>query len=193
MSLSVSPASVSEDGGAQQIEVTAALDGAAGPEPTAVNVTVGRAGDSAASGTDYASVAGFVLTIPARQTTGTATFTLTPDDDEVAEGVEEITVHGTASGLTVDDATLTLNDDDQASASVSLSVDPASVSEDAGAVSVQVTAELDGAAGLEPTVVNVTVGRAGDSAASGTDYASVAGFVLTIPARNRRPGRRPSP
>ena len=183
VALSVSPASVSEDGGAQQIEVTAALDGAAGPEPTAVNVTVGRAGDSAVSGTDYTSVAGFVLTIPARQTTGTATFTLTPDDDEVAEGVEEITVHGTASGLTVDDVTLTLNDDDQASASVSLSVDPASVSEDAGAVSVQVTAELDGAAGLEPTTVNVTVGRSGDSAVSGTDYASVAGFVLTIPAR----------
>ena len=183
VSLSVDPASVSEDAGAVSVQVTAELDGAAGLEPTAVNVTVGRAGDSAASGTDYTSVAGFVLTIPARQTTGTATFTLTPDDDEVAEGVEEITVHGTASGLTVDDATLTLNDDDQASASVSLSVDPASVSEDAGAVSVQVTAELDGAAGLEPTAVNVTVGRSGDSAASGTDYASVAGFVLTIPAR----------
>ena len=183
VSLSVSPAAVPEDGGARQIEVTAALDGAAGPEPTAVNVTVGRAGDSAVSGADYASVAGFVLTIPARQTTGTATFTLTPDDDEVAEGVEEITVRGTASGLTVDDAALTLNDDDQASTSVSLSLDPASVSEDAASVWMQVTAELDGGAGLEPTAVNVTVGRSGDSAASGTDYTPVADFVLTIPAR----------
>ena len=181
VSLSVDPASVSEDAGSVSVQVTAELDGAARLEPTSVNVTVGRTGDSAASGTDYTSVAGFVLTIPGEQTTGTATFTLTPDDDEVAERVEEITVHGTASGLTVDDATLTLNDDDTASASVSLSVDPGSVSEDAGAVSVQVTAELDGAAGLEPTAVNVTVGRTGDSAASGTDYTSVADFVLTIP------------
>ena len=181
VSLSVDPASVSEDAGAVSVQVTAELDGAAGLEPTVVNVTVGRAGDSAASGTDYASVAGFVLTIPARQTTGTATFTLTPDDDEVAEGVEEITVHGTASGLTVDDVTLTLNDDDQASASVSLSVDPGSVSEDAGSVSVEVTAELNGAADEQPTAVNVTVGRAGDSAASGTDYPPVAGFAVTIP------------
>ena len=181
VSLSVDPASVSEDAGSVSVQVTAELDAAAGPEPTAVNVTVGRTGDSAVSGTDYTSVADFVLTIPGEQTTGTATFTLAPDDDEVAEGVKEITVHGTASGLTVDDATLTLNDDDQASTSVSLSVDPASVSEDAGSVSVQVTAELDGAAGPEPTAVNVTVGGAGDSAVSGTDYASVAGFVLTIP------------
>ena len=182
VSLSLDPGSVSEDAGSVSVEVTAELNGAAGTEPTAVNVTVGRAGDTAASGTDYTPVAGFAVTIPAGQTTGTASFTLRPTDDQVAEGPEEITVQGTASGFTVDDATLTLNDDDAASTSVSLSLDPGSVSEDAGSVSVEVTAELNGAAGTEPTAVNVTVGRTGDSAIAGTDYTPVAGFAVTIPA-----------
>ena len=178
--LSVSPASASEDGGAQQIAVTAALDGAARSAATAVNLTVGGAGDSAVSGTDYASVAGFVLTIEEGRTSGTATFTLTPEDDGIAEGDEAITVRGSASGLTVNDATLALNDDDTASTSVELSVSPASASEDGGAQQIEVTAALDGAARSAATAVNLTVGRAGDSAVSGTDYASVAGFVLTI-------------
>ena len=182
VSLSVSPASVSEDAGTVSLEVTAALNQQAGTEPTAVNVTVGRAGDTAASGTDYTPVAGFAVTIAAGQTTGTASFTLRPTDDQVAEGPEEITVQGTASGLTVDDATLTLNDDDAASTSVSLSLDPGSVSEDAGSVSVEVTAELNGAASSQPTTVNVTVGHNGDSAESGTDYTPVAGFAVTIAA-----------
>ena len=131
--LSVSPAVVSEDGGAQQIEVTAALDGAARSEATPVTVTVGAAGDAAASGTDYQAASDFVLTIPEGFVSGEATFTLTPVDDEIAEGDEAITVHGSASGLTVNGAELTLNDDDTASTSVSLSVSPASASEDGGA------------------------------------------------------------
>ena len=64
------------------------------------------------------------MTIPAGQTSGSARFTFRPTDDQVAEGPEEITVRGTASGLTVADATLTLNDDDQASSAVSLSLSP---------------------------------------------------------------------
>ena len=77
----MSPASASEDGGAQQIEVTAALAGAARTEATSVTVSVGAAGDSAASGTDYQAVADFVLTIAPEALTGEATFTLTPADD----------------------------------------------------------------------------------------------------------------
>ena len=183
--LSVSPGSVSEDGGAQQIAVTAALAGAARSEATSVTVSVGAAGDSAASGTDYQAVADFVLTIAPGALSGEATFTLTPVDDRVAEGDEAITVSGSASGLTVEPAALTLEDledDDEASTSVTLSVSPASVSEDGGAQQIAVTAALDGAARAEATSVTVSVGAAGDSAASGTDYQAVADIALTIPA-----------
>ena len=178
--LSVSPGSVSEDGGAQQIAVTAALDGAARLEATPVTVSVGAAGDAAASGTDYQAVSDFVLTIAPGALSGEATFTLTPEDDEIAEGDEAITVRGSAVGLAVEPAELTLEDDDEASSSVELSVSPGSVSEDGGAQQIEVTAALDGAARLEATPVTVSVGAAGDSAASGTDYQAVADFVLTI-------------
>ena len=123
--LSVSPASASEDGGAQQIAVTAALAGAARSAATSVTVSVGAAGDSAASGTDYQAVSDFVLTIAPEALSGEATFTLTPVDDGVAEGDEAITVSGSASGLSVEPAELTLEDDDEASTSVELSVSPA--------------------------------------------------------------------
>ena len=181
VTLSVSPASASEDGGAQQIAVTAALDGVARSAATPVTVSVGAAGDAAASGTDYQAVADFVLTIAPEALSGEATFTLTPEDDGIAEGDEAITVSGSASGLTVTDATLALNDDDTASTSVSLSVSPASASEDGGAQQIEVTAALAGAARAEATSVTVSVGAAGDSAASGTDYQAVPDFVLTIP------------
>ena len=170
--LSVSPASASEDGGAQQIEVTAALDGAARTEATSVTVSVGAAGDSAASGTDYQAVADFVLTIAPEALSGEATFTLTPEDDGIAEGDEAITVSGSASGLSVEPAELTLEDDDEASTSVDAVGEPGvriggrRRAADRG----------DGGAGRRArtaaTAVNLTVGRAGDSAVSGTDYAS---------------------
>ena len=145
-----------------------------------MTVSVGAAGDSAASGTDYQAVADFVLTIAPEALSGEATFTLTPEDDGIAEGDEAITVSGSASGLTVEPAELTLEDDDEASTSVELSVSPASASEDGGAQQIEVTAALAGAARTEATSVTVSVGAAGDSAASGTDYQAVADFVLTI-------------
>ena len=151
---------MSEDGGAQQIAVTAALDGAARSEATPVTVSVGAAGDSAASGTDYQAVS------DVRH--------LADAGGRRDEGDEAITVHGTASHRE-GGAELTLNDDDTASTSVSLSVSPASASEDGGAQQIEVTAALAGAARSEATAVTVSVGDAGDSAASGTDYQAVSG------------------
>ena len=62
---------VSEDGGAQQIAVTAALDGAARLEATPVTVSVGAAGDAANR------LPGGLrrLTIPEGSASGEATFT----------------------------------------------------------------------------------------------------------------------
>ena len=184
VSLSVNPASVSEDAGATVVTVTAALDGAVRPEATPVTVSVGAAGDAAALGTDYQAVSDFVLMIAPEALSGEASFTLTPEDDGVAEGDEAITVLGAAAGLTVDLAELTLEDDDTASSSVSLSVHPGSVSEDAGPTVFAVTAALDGAARPAATAVTVSVGAPGDTAASGTDYEAVPEITVTIPGGN---------
>ena len=95
--LGLNPASVTEGGGAQTITVTAALDGT--PRATATDVTVSRTGGTATSGTDYAAVSDFTITIPAASTSATGTFSFAPTDDTVAEGAETVILTGSATGL----------------------------------------------------------------------------------------------
>ena len=182
--LSVNLASVAEDAAGTSVTVTGTLDGAARTEATTVTVSVGAATDTATEGTDYTTVNDLTLTINAEQTSGTATFTLTPDNDTLGEGDEEISVTGTttATGLTVTGTEMTITDDDTASTEVELSVNLASVAEDAAGTSVTVTGTLDGAARTEATTVTVSVGAATDTATEGTDYAAVDNFTLTINA-----------
>ena len=180
VSLAVSLASVTEDAAATPITVTGTLDGAPRTEDTAVTVSV--VGDTATVGTDFTAVSDFGLTIRANARSGTATFTLTPIDDQYREGSETVTVTGTATAtsLTVEPATLTLADDDVASTRVSLAASPASVTEDAAATPITVTGTLDGAPRTEDTAVTVSV--VGDTATVGTDFTAVSDFGLTIRA-----------
>ena len=67
----------------------------------------------AVEGTGYAVVADLTLTIAAGDTSGTASFKLTPVDDAVDEPDESLTVTGSATGLTAGSATLTIGDDDE--------------------------------------------------------------------------------
>ena len=103
----------------------------------------------------------FTVTIGANATSGTGTFTLTPTQDLLVEGDETISVKGTATGLTVTGASLTLEDEETASTEVTLSVNPTSVGEADGATAVVVTAALDGAALGSATAVTVAVGARG--------------------------------
>ena len=192
--LSASPSSVSEGAGATAVTVTATFSNAGTyPTDTTVTVSVGDSADSATSGTDYAAVSDFTITIPADRTSGSAPFTLTPVDDTLVEGTEIVSVDGTATGLTVNGADVALTDDDSAPPTenqptespptIDLSASPSSVSEGTGATPVTVTATFSNA-GTYPTdtTVTVSVGDGADSATSGTDYAAVTDFTVTIPA-----------
>lgn len=181
VTLSLNPDSVSEGGGQRMVTVTGTLDEAASASPTSVSVSVENG--TAEGGTDFDTVTGFTLTIPARATSGTATFRLTPTDDSLEEGDETLTVSGTANGLDVESATLTITDNDEASTKVTLSLDPDSISEGAGQTTIRVTGTLDGAVRTSATSVSVSVG--GGTARAGTDYGTVPGFTLTIAANDR--------
>ena len=112
--LTVSIDEVEEGAGATSVTVTGMLNGAPRPSATRVTVSVGAPGDAATQGTDYVPVAQFPLTIDAGLTSGTATFTLTPADDDLDEEVEELTVAGTTTvpNLGVTRTTVTIADDD---------------------------------------------------------------------------------
>ena len=185
VTLSVNPSTLGEDAGAMSVMVTATASSAVAAN-TPVTVSIG--GGTATAGTDYtASVAELALDIPAGGTTGVGTFMLTPVDDTEIEGKETISISGSASGLTVNGTSLTLTDKEEVSAEwylgVKLRVEPGSVPEDGGARKVTVYGETSiwGVPLKDPRVVEVTVGKSGDSAVSGTDYKAVSKFNVTVP------------
>ena len=188
ITLTASPDSVTENGGAKTITVTAAVNGAtryAGART--VSVSVG--GGTAISGTDYTTVESFDITIGAGEDDASNTFTLTSENDVLAEGNETIDLTGTLSGITITPDEITITDDDAAPSGITLSVDtngaedgtPSTVAEDAGGTVVTVTATVNGETRyVEAKTVAVSV--ADGTAASPADYAAVSNFNITIAA-----------
>ena len=180
ITLTVDDNSVAEDDGATTITVTATVDGTS-RFTAATTVTVSVAGSGTASAVDFAAVANFDIEIPAADASATGTFTLTPTDDAFDETNETITVSGTSGSLTVNSATITLTDDDDAPTAITLTVDDNSVAEDDGATTITVTATVDGASRfVDATTVTVSVG--GSGTATAVDFGAVTDFDITIAA-----------
>ena len=112
VTLTVVPESVSEGANATTVTVTAGLNGGTRGDATPVAVTVGSG--TAESGTDFAAVAGFTISIPANTQSHTGTFSLGPTQDTVDEPDETVSVAGDVrcSGLTVTGSTIEIIDDD---------------------------------------------------------------------------------
>ena len=180
ITLTVDPARVPEDAGATTVTVTARTDGDTFADDRIVTVSIGAGGDAAVAGSDYERVAGFTITIAAGRISGDETFILTPIDDTVVEGDEDLTVAGTSPGLVVHGTAVTIVDDDHTE--ITLTADPERVPEEAGATTVTVTARTDGDTFADDRIVTVSIGAGGDSAVADTDYEPVSGFTITIVA-----------
>ncbi len=131
--LSLDTASIGEgDSQGAEVTVTAAYNTGAGApaEAVAVTVAVGSGDDPgikyATEGADYIAVDDFTITIPARRTSQTGTFDITPIQDTAEEGAETISVTGTttAAGLTVEGAEFTIVDDDISATIAGTAPDP---------------------------------------------------------------------
>ena len=176
VTLSVSPDAVSEGAGATPITVTASLNGGTREAATPVAVTVGSG--TATAGTDFETVTGFTITIPANSASHTGSFVLIPTQDTVDEPDETVEVNGTTTipGDAVTGAQVEIADDDAAS-TVTLSLSDTSIGEAGGVATV--TASLNHASS-EPTTVTVSV--APDTPATSSDYSLSVNKVLTIAA-----------
>ena len=186
ITLSVSPATVGEAGGAKMVRVTVTLVGSTFTEAKTVTLDVGADADSAEKGTDYTTVEQQSIKINAGAASGYVEFKLTPLDDTLHEGSETISLEGTLADetladVTVTDATITLTDDDATPSGITLSVSPATVGEGAGETEITVTASVNGTTRYT-NAKTVTVSVGGGSATSGTDYKAVSNFDITIPA-----------
>ena len=184
LTFSVADASVTEgDSGTASLTFTVTLSPGADMTTTVDWTTSKESGDTATPGTDYTAGSG-TLTFAAGETSKTVTVKVT--GDEIDEDNETLTVilsnaTGGAGLGTAKTATGTITDDDTASTTITLSAQPASVTENTQAITVKVTATLGGSTTLAmATTVSVTVG--GGSATPGTDYKAVSDFIVTIPA-----------
>ena len=178
--LSVSPGSVSENGGKRKVTVTAEVsEWGTSTSDLSYEVTVGKGGDSAVSGTDYKAVSKFSIIVKSGRRSGSNSFNLEPIGDTDWEGNETITIH--ASGTDgAQSTTLTLTDEGDRPYNgppITLSANPSKVSEADGATTVTVTATLPSAA-VANSQATVSVG--GGTATPGTDYAAVSDVTITV-------------
>ena len=156
VTLSLSPASLTEDAGSADIAVTATLSAT---RSSATTVTLSLAGTATrGAGKDYTTPQNPLptITIPANATTGNTTLIISPVDDTFWEGDETIEVNGSAGGLTVTGATLTLTDNDEAPSIqlvfISHSNNPSVFAEQATSVNVEFEARLEGGTTLEEDI-----------------------------------------
>ncbi len=170
--LSLNPSTIGEEDAATQITVTGTLNVL---RSTATPVTVSVGSGTATSGTDFAEVSDFTISIPSDNLSATGTFTLTPTSDTVDESDETVIITGTSTvdDVTVTGTSLTIIDDD-VTLTLTLNLSSTSISENAGSTSV--TAILDQPAREETTI---TVSVDPTSPATDSDY-TLSGSTLTI-------------
>ena len=181
---SVSHNQVDEDAGATDITITVALDGTTQftvETPVTVEM-IDRPGvqNNATLGVDYTATTANV-TIPAGESSVTATITLTPVDDSLSEDDEiarlsvksPVFAGSTGKGVKI-------VDNDVEPGEVMLTVAPDTVAESASSLQLTVTGTL---AGVSSRVVDTVVSLelADDTATAGEDFQS-ATATLTIPA-----------
>ena len=168
---------LSENSGETTVTVTAQLDGGQ-PFTTAQTIVITVRGSGTAAAVDFTPVANFNIVIAANARSGSATFNLTPEDDLVDEVNETITVASTSSLVTGTD-TISLQDDDPAPAGISLDTTPDSAQEDEGALTLTVTATVDGRTtyGAAQSIPVTVQGTLADGV---VDFTAVPDFSIAI-------------
>ena len=155
LELSVNPASVREDAGETDIEVTVQVT-----DDTAVDADTYVLLSISGEGLNTRYLIGLAtLRIPAGEKRATETLTLTPINDDVIDADLPIVISGNAGGgKTVESTTLTLIDDDKDSQNINLSVDVAELTRFDDATEITVTATLDGKVLSEATSFSLIIG-----------------------------------
>lgn len=114
VNLTVEPSSVTE--GESPIDVSVRATFESGTAQAETTITVSLTGDSAGAN-DFSEVESFQITIAAGSGSSSESVSFVATDDDEDEEDETVRVTGTASGLTVNPATLTIVDNDEPSES----------------------------------------------------------------------------
>ena len=181
--LTAVPAAIREDAAATAVSLTFTLEAASTADESVRFVIVAPSeGTEAVRDVDYTVVLEALITIPAGTTEGTATLTITPINDDAEEGLKALgvqaTLVSTGAALSTD---ITIRDDETPSTAIELSADPSTLDENAGLITITVTATLDGKALDEDATVRVTIDNE-STAQRDLDYSALFTPVIEIPA-----------
>ena len=178
ITLSVSPDTIAENGGATEVTVTATLSQARAAD-TLVDLTLGG---TATDPADYTASELASITIPKGQTSANGTLTITPVSDSLEETSETITVSGESGARPVSPADITITDTPDAAPVLSFSSAPTSVDEGQSAT---YTVKLEGSRSTNVTV-RFKTGADNDLATAGQDYTAVDSTLTFLPADNTK-------
>ena len=182
-SLTSSHSSIREDAGRTEITLTVTLAEAAPADETVrFALVTPRSGTLAVRDTDYKVdlPSGGSIVIAAGKKEGTLTLILDPINDAVSNGLRSFGVQASASGGSKQ-TDITITDDETASTSITLSVDPHAISEQDDRTRIEVTATLQGRALAENTTVIVEIDEA-STATRDLDYGALFDQEIVIPA-----------
>ena len=169
--LSVDKTSFGEGDAAGTVNVTATLEGGTLDDDATVALTLGGTATKGSSG-DYTATTLGNITITGGESSGTASFTVTPVDDQVLEVNETIAVQGASAGLDVAPATITITDDDTATVGITGPAGVVSEGENA-----EFTVTLSHAVASQ-VVVAWSAGSTAQVPASADDYSPDSGSVI---------------
>ena len=173
--------SVRENGETTSILLTATLAApSAKAETVLFTIAAPSAGTPAVRDADYTAALGSSGVIAAGETQGRTTLTLTPIDNAEVDGNRYLGVEASASGGSAR-TDIKIADDETPSTSLSLSVSPHTLSEDAVVTQLTVTATLDGKVLDADATVAISIDPA-SSATRDLDYSALFNPSLVIPA-----------
>ena len=169
---------IAEDAGATQVTVTATRETARDVDTV---VKLSLAGTAKVQD-DYTAPLPVSITIPANQTTGTATLTITPLHDTLDEPDETIRLYGTAICHTVTTTDITLTNVAPVTPVISFQTAPTTVAEGSAAT---YTVQLEGSRTTNVTV-RFKTGADGDLATAGRDYTAVDSTITFLPTEDTK-------
>ncbi|MXW68010.1 MAG: hypothetical protein F4Z72_13550 [Gemmatimonadales bacterium] len=173
----VSPAMISEDDDPTEVVVTVNA-GEAADVANAISVTLGAGANTAADDIAGGSAATAEVTVSAMSRTGADTVMVDATDDANRDEENEsiaLTVSGsTQQGVYTEPASIAIMDDDP---DVMLTLDMDEVDEDAGTVTVKITATADAPVN---GIATFNIALTGTATGGGTDYTDPAAVTLTI-------------
>ena len=173
--------SIRENGETTSILLTATLAApSAKAETVLFTIAAPSSGTPAVRDADYTAALGSSVVIAAGELQGRTTLTLTPIDNAEVDGNRYLGVEASASGGSAR-TDIKIADDETPSTSLSLSVTPHTLSEDAVVTQLTVTATLDGKVLDADATVAISIDPA-SSATRDLDYSALFNPSLVIPA-----------